>query len=510
MFASLFFDNLSFFFSNFSLYVYSSNSISANNVSEVPWRRPNVRHSTNELFVDIIETLTVVIPPTRKSSGSSVPSSSSAYYSGPTKFDGTKPLISRVHGAISITSRLSGVPEVSLILDTKNLPVLYPSFHPCVRFERFENFSLDKSHEAQQQQKQQKQMALYQLHNRTKINANAVSNSLQSCVSTFSFIPPDGKFLLASYELENVGTGLVNADLRTGLGPKRNEFEVRVWTSMSKDTRYIENLSLTISSDGERVSGVKTLRVTTGEFVSSDGSTAKWNFSEKTPLGWNATLRATLIKSTLDSEENDGKFGKDDNSWIARDAASDKNVANLLSFDSVAATGKSRDDSGRNTPSAKPDTNEIDSGNDEQTGGEIVKKEKKKKKSKKSKKTKEPKDEDSEANDTNGNDTSTSLKSSSLSASNNNNSGSSSRKSTPSNLFGNGRNSQNANANDNKFPTPVFPTHVTLSYKAIGQVPSGAKVKSLKISNTRGSNDAKSKPFKGVRYVTLTDDFVVR
>lgn len=498
-------------FSFFFLSLCRSSSFSTSNISDIPWRRANVRHTTNELFVDIIETISAVIPPTRKSSGSSIPASSSAFYSGPVTFSDTRPLISTVRGAIYVTSRLSGLPEVSLILDTNGKPILYPSFHPCIRFERFENFSLEKSHEAQMQYYQQKQIETSQNQTGSNFNSNNVSANSRSSTSSFSFIPPDGKFLLASYELDNVGTGLVCAELKTGFGPKRDEFEVRVSTLMSRDTKYIENLSVTITSDGDQVSGMKTLRMTTGEFSSSDGSTAKWTFSEKIPLGWNATLRGVLIKNSLDDEElennNNQSFGsgidKDANAWLSQDSSSDKKVPNLISLDPGI---KSRNVSGRNTP--KLETNEKEYTPDTNTGEIVMKEKKSKKKSKKSKKSKEPKEG---LDDDNGRGT----PDSSSTAPNDDFANTLlSRGGTPLALSDNGKSvapkHRPSPSPEKPLPRPVFPTHVTISYKAVGQVPSGTKVKSLKINNTRGSNDSHAKIFKGVRYVTLTGDFIVR
>lgn len=478
----------------------SGSALPNQSISEIPWRRANVKHTNNELFVDIIETITAVIPPTRKSSGSALPSSSSAYYNGPTSFNGTKPLISRVDGSVFVSSQLSGIPEVSLVLNTGPHPIIYPSFHPCVRFERFENFDLDNSHKVQQQLADQQKMEKLQRQIRTKINANANDNTQN--ISTLSFIPPDGKFLLASYCLEdNVGLGLVQSDLRTGLGPKRDEFEVRVWTLMSKETKYIENLSVSIFSDSDRVSGLKTLRVTTGEFSTVDGSVANWSFADKTPLGWNATLRGFLIKN-----------GKEDDDVESYENTYEKEV-NLISFDSADHTASNKFVEGA-AESEKANGSGADVSSAE------VKKEKSKKKKKKTKSKKSSKEEEEEENNeatSNGSGSNSNARNTPdhLQHISSNHRSAPALIHDPSNtsVVLSSRKSPPANTTNNQqknLPKPIFPTHVTISYKAVGQVPSGTKVKSLKINNTRGSTDSKSKIFKGVRYVTLTGDFVIR
>lgn len=373
-------------------------------------------------------------------------------------------------GDIYISSHLSGVPEVVLALNTGSHSMQYPAFHPCVRYEKFENFHPENTPSTK--------------------NSISLSNATAGKTATFSFIPPDGKFLLASYALDGVPLGLVQADLRTGLGPKRDEFEVRVWTLMSRETKYIENLALTIASPGDRVRTIKTLRVTTGDFSASSGAFGEWRFGVKTPLGWNATLRGVLVKAEV--EEDD-----DEEEEAAPPAPVTTTVASQLEYavdEKLLGTSEftAIDSGGSSTSLAKPRTKKsassllalgptedlLDNDNDS------IAEEKKKKK--KSKKKKSKKDAESAARHHLEKELSSPSPSSSLS-------------------FGAARN-QHAK----KETKPIFPTHVTLSYKAIGQIPSGIKVQSLKITNARGSADSATKPFKGVRYITLTGDYVVR
>lgn len=220
----------------------------------VPWRRANVRHTNNELFVDIVETLYVIVAPSRRVTRGAIPSSSSAFYSTSShRIDsGSTPLLCRVEGTVFITSHLSGVPDIQLTIDTKQA-LEFPSFHQCVDLKRWENNP-----------------------------------------GTLSFIPPDGKSLLASYTLENSDPGLVQADLRTGLGPNKDEFEARVWTMVSREVKHIDGLSINVICDGSKVRSVKNMRVTGGDFHLNDSGTGEWRFPGKTPLGWNATLRGTL------------------------------------------------------------------------------------------------------------------------------------------------------------------------------------------------------------------------
>lgn len=155
----------------------------------IPWRRPNVRHTSNELYVDILESLRVIFAPSGRL------------------------LSARANGSIAFTSKISGVPDLILVLTapggtssakssgisrTMQLPV----FHPCVRLARW------------------------------KENPGELS-----------FIPPDGKFMLGGYEVDLLPSPLnvdqpvsqnerlflpATVDLKSGLGPQGTDFEVKL------------------------------------------------------------------------------------------------------------------------------------------------------------------------------------------------------------------------------------------------------------------------------------------
>lgn len=150
--------------------------------SALPWRRANVRHTSNEVYVDIIETLSVTIAPSGR------------------------PIAAFVNGSIFVTSKISGVPDLQLILSVPsgkqsiNSVIESPVFHPCVRLSEWKE-------------------------NPGEIN----------------FIPPDGKFVLAGYGVDllpiqnlkidksNPGLKLpLHVEVKTGIGPTCSEFEVRL------------------------------------------------------------------------------------------------------------------------------------------------------------------------------------------------------------------------------------------------------------------------------------------
>ncbi|KAK5116994.1 hypothetical protein LTR62_006715 [Meristemomyces frigidus] len=159
--------------------------------SAIPWRRSNVRHTSNELYVDIVETLSVTLAPSGR------------------------PLAAFAYGSIAFTSKVSGVPDLLLSLSTGGMGSGMGNrgdqlrsvmervvFHPCVRLNKWKSEGV------------------------------------------MSFVPPDGKFVLCGYEVDLLGAdapftaGSNNAlnslnlpatvRVTTGLGTSGNEFEVRI------------------------------------------------------------------------------------------------------------------------------------------------------------------------------------------------------------------------------------------------------------------------------------------
>ncbi|EAW10773.1 putative AP-3 adaptor complex subunit mu [Aspergillus clavatus NRRL 1] len=167
-------------------------SLSAANVAQgpaIPWRKAGVRHTSNELYVDIIESLSVIIAPSGRL------------------------LSALVSGTIAFTAKISGVPDLILNLTTPGGPQAIgrkldlPVFHPCVRLARW-----------------------------------------RERPGELSFVPPDGRFILAGYEVDllSVDPSLDEppthmekvflpafVDMRKSLGPTGSDFEVRLTLNTS-------------------------------------------------------------------------------------------------------------------------------------------------------------------------------------------------------------------------------------------------------------------------------------
>jgi AP-3 complex subunit mu len=159
----------------------------------IPWRRPNVRHTSNELYVDMVESLSIIYAPSGH------------------------PISAHAQGSILFTSKISGVPDLLLTLSAPGgtststsagitRTMALPTFHPCVRLNHF------KSHPGE-----------------------------------LSFIPPDGRFMLAGYETDLLPydpnsasppkqTSLflpATIDLHTNLGRTQTDFSARLTLNTS-------------------------------------------------------------------------------------------------------------------------------------------------------------------------------------------------------------------------------------------------------------------------------------
>lgn len=122
---------------------------SDSNEMPTPWRRSNVRHTTNKMTIDMVETIDAIFAPSGR------------------------PLTAHANGSIAFTCEVSGVPDVILTLagpggkastSWVGKTIQNPVFHPCVRLSRW-----------------------------------------KSRPGELSFIPPDGRFILAGYESDLLG-----------------------------------------------------------------------------------------------------------------------------------------------------------------------------------------------------------------------------------------------------------------------------------------------------------------
>lgn len=296
-------------------------SLGPTSTPALPWRRANVKHTSNELYVDIVETLSVILAPSGR------------------------PLSAFANGTIAFTAKISGVPDILLALSspsgrhniesTMELPV----FHPCVRLARW------RSHPGE-----------------------------------LSFVPPDGRFVLAGYEVNllpspngsltsasnNSNLKLpVSVEVKTSLGPTGSDFEVRLLLSPpsgpgqsnspisslgSRSSRLgasasgstfgsgtstpksnLEGLTLTVPIPPD-VRNLSEIRASRGDTTYAPGaSTLEWHIPIKEAGAGAATLRCSVVGNFEDDDEegngNDFTFEQyDETEGYQDDNASPKKV----------------------------------------------------------------------------------------------------------------------------------------------------------------------------------------
>ncbi|KAK6604638.1 adaptor complexes medium subunit family protein [Botrytis cinerea] len=275
----------------------SSTGSLAANTPALPWRRANVRHTSNELYVDLVETLTVTLAPSGR------------------------PLAAFANGTIAFTSKNLWSTRSSL-----------ESFH-TIRLARWR----EKPGE-------------------------------------LSFVPPDGRFVLAGYEVDLLpSTGgksgttnashlklPVNIEVKTSLGPTGSDFEVRLFIvkvsgqgnssiSSGSSSRSNSNAAGQLSRAASQFSGglggnfggstgnstspiIEDLVVTVplpadvrnlSEIKASRGDTTynpgeknlEWHIPARDAVAGGATLRCTVVGPLSPEEEYDGNGFKLDGEY---------------------------------------------------------------------------------------------------------------------------------------------------------------------------------------------------
>ncbi|KAL9000866.1 MAG: hypothetical protein Q9169_000621 [Polycauliona sp. 2 TL-2023] len=265
----------------------------------IPWRRANVRHTSNELYVDIVETLSVTLAPSGR------------------------PLAAMANGSIAFTSRISGIPDLLLTLSASGgtlgleRAIELPVFHPCVRLARWKERP-----------------------------------------GELSFVPPDGKFVLAGYEV-NLMPSIhdlkswssanlqlpASIEVMKSLGPNGADFEIRlaihnifpasapssqaqrpafgsrasgtstpVFGAGSNAASTLQDVVITVPIPNA-VRSVNDLRASRGEayFTASD-SVVEWRLSTKDAASaGSATLRCTMSGPTDDDDMDGPVNGFDSN-----------------------------------------------------------------------------------------------------------------------------------------------------------------------------------------------------
>ncbi len=267
-------------------------SMGSVNTPALPWRRSNVKHISPRLYVDIVETLSIILAPSGR------------------------PLSAFANGTIAFTCEVSGTPDIYLSLSTpggkQNIESMMelPVFHPCVRLAHW------GSHPGE-----------------------------------LSFVPPDGRCVLAGYEVNLLPSDSITSksnqnlklpvslEVKTSRGPTGSQFEVRLLLSppmspqpssssgsgsgggsgrgptgrgatsspfsSSTPKSNLEGLRVTIPMPAE-VRNLSEMRASRGETTYAPGaSMLEWSIPLKEAGTGAATLRATAIGNWDDDEEEE-------------------------------------------------------------------------------------------------------------------------------------------------------------------------------------------------------------
>ncbi|THC96381.1 hypothetical protein EYZ11_004152 [Aspergillus tanneri] len=313
-------------------------SLSANAAAQgpaIPWRRPGVRHTSNELYVDIIESLSVTMAPSGRL------------------------LSALVSGTIAFTAKMSGVPDLLLSLTTPGgqqalgRKVELPVFHPCVRLAKW-----------------------------------------RERPGELSFVPPDGRFILAGYEVDLLPIDAsrdeppshmekvflpASVDIRKSLGTTGSEFEVRLLLN----TNFPGHPSAARSGVGRSGSGTST-----PSFLGGSGNPSS-------PMLEDVVVSVSIPKSVrniTDMQASRGEAifspGNDTLEWRVptKDAGSISGTATLRC--TVVGHQSADDDLEGDVEEIDPDTNLLQGYYDASTSYQNVEPETSKRKTKKKKKKK--------------------------------------------------------------------------------------------------------------------------
>ncbi|SGZ52097.1 CIC11C00000002315 [Sungouiella intermedia] len=223
----------------------------------IPWRRSNVKYTNNEMFVDVVEEVSVILKPKRgHKTRSTTQNFDSAFYSLSNITPGQRlvPLTGTISGKIDCLSHISGVPQLQILLNSASTYIEAPQFHQCINPTNWER-----------------------------------SRSL-------TFIPPDGLSTLMTYLVDldvlpektqlNM-LGPLEFDCLLDLGIHLNEFEVRIIVLKLQAVPKIESITVEMfafapgedddeSGCGNGVSNIKTIRATHGDFSYKGNGRGEW------------------------------------------------------------------------------------------------------------------------------------------------------------------------------------------------------------------------------------------
>ncbi|KAI5962770.1 hypothetical protein KGF57_001422 [Candida theae] len=233
--------------------------------TDIPWRRNDARHTSNEMYVDVVETVSVILKPI--ATKSKLERYDSAFYSSKTDNQVDNYVLSGcIDGRVDFFSQLSGAPTLELVLNKVGANLELPRFHRCINTELFKERR-----------------------------------------GVLSFIPPEGKSTLLKYQLDlndlksnREKTSLLKLstiDVQFISQPDTSEFEIKLFpANMISKIDFIK-VEIVCEEVGDQI---KVNRISHGDFQTRLSHKHEWSLKEF-KKGVVPTLSATII-----GEENDG------------------------------------------------------------------------------------------------------------------------------------------------------------------------------------------------------------
>ncbi|CAK9440229.1 uncharacterized protein LODBEIA_P43290 [Lodderomyces beijingensis] len=246
--------------------------------NDVPWRREDVKYTNNEIYVDIVEKISLLVKPIVKRNNKLEQFDSAFYSSKSDKSSENYVLNGHVDGKIDLVCRLTGAPTLELVLNKVGSNMQLPTLHRCI------NHDLLKERRG-----------------------------------VLSFIPPDGKSTLMEYQVDlntfksnREKTNLIKSssiDVQFITNEFSSEFEIRLFPAQSINKVDYIKVHI-VCADGE--DQIKVNRITHGDFQTKISGSHEWSMQD-VKKGVTPILSGVVMQAGSKRDERDERDEQDSN-----------------------------------------------------------------------------------------------------------------------------------------------------------------------------------------------------
>ncbi|KAI5962942.1 uncharacterized protein KGF55_002734 [Candida pseudojiufengensis] len=241
--------------------------------TDIPWRRNEVKHTNNEMYVDVIENLNLIIKPIIKKSKLNQQYDSAFYSSHQSESIVDNYILNgSINGQIDFISKLSGQPTLELILNKIGSNLILPQFHRCINLDMF---------------KERK--------------------------GVLSFIPPDGKSTIMKYQIdlndesmnnkEKINLIKLNSiDTQFLIHENSSDFEIKLFPTLL--INKIDSIIVEIVCENQE-DQIKINRISHGDFQTKFNNKHEWSMKDL-KKGVIPILNATIISKNEEEIESNG------------------------------------------------------------------------------------------------------------------------------------------------------------------------------------------------------------